>query len=270
MKVTVFGANGMLGYAVSEYFTSQGEDVIRVSRQDFDIANQPHNEIKQFLKDSDVAINCAGVIKPRIKDMSVEDVLTVNSLFPKNFARICNDMKIKSFHITTDCVYTGMKGNYSEHDLFDADDLYGLSKSGGDFAEAMVLRTSIIGEELNKNRSLLEWAKNQKGKEVFGFTNHWWNGVTTLQLSKIIKKIISDDLYRKGLFHISSPDYVTKLELLQIFNDVYDLNLTINPKKADKAVDRRLTSVCDLSEKVSDLTISEQVKEMKEFFKLSM
>lgn len=266
MKVTVFGANGMLGYAVSEYFASHGNIVTRVSRKDFDIAQKHHVGIKEFLVDTDVAINCAGIIKPRIKDMTIEDVLTVNSLFPKNFARICNKMNVKSFHITTDCVYTGKKGYYDENDLFDADDLYGLSKSGGDFAETMVLRTSIIGEELNQNRSLLEWAKGQRGNEVFGFTNHWWNGVTTLQLAKIIEKIITNNLYQKGLFHISSPDDVTKFELLQIFNEVYQLNIKVNPKEADTAVDRRLMSIYDLSQKVSDLKIKEQVKEMKEFF----
>ncbi len=266
MKITIFGAGGMLGYAVSEFFESVGFETVKVSRKDFDIAKEPHDKAGEFLSDSDFAVNCAGVIKPRIKDMSVEDVLTVNSLFPKNFAKIANKLGVKSFHITTDCVYSGKKGNYDENDLFDADDLYGLSKSGGDYAETMVLRTSIIGEELNQNRSLLEWAKSQKGNGVFGFTNHLWNGITTLQLAKIIKKIIDENLYEQKLFHIYSPDSVTKFELLKILNDVYELDLEITPKDADVAVDRTLTSVYELSGKISRVKIYDQVKEMREFF----
>jgi dTDP-4-dehydrorhamnose reductase len=269
MKVTIFGANGMLGYAVSEYFKSIGYNVKKVSRKDFDIAKQPHEKIEDFVSDSDVAINCAGVIKPRIKDMSIEDVLTVNSLFPKNFAKICNKNNVKSFHITTDCVYSGKKGNYSEEDLFDADDLYGLSKAGGDYAETMVLRTSIIGEELNQSRSLLEWAKGQKGNEVLGFVNHAWNGVTTLQLAKIIETIINKDLYSQKLFHVFSPDYVTKFELLNIFNKVYELKLEIQPREADNAVDRRLVSLFDLGRTVSQTKIEQQVYELKDFFEQS-
>ncbi len=267
MRVTVFGAKGMLGYAVSEYFEKEGFDVVKVSRSDFDIAKEPHSKVANFIANSDFAVNCAGVIKPRISAMTIEDVLTVNSLFPKNYARICNENGVKSFHVTTDCVYTGKRGNYTEKDLFDADDLYGLSKAGGDFAETMVLRTSIIGEELNENRSLLEWAKGQKGKEVFGFTNHEWNGVTTLQFAKIIKKIIDKDYYKQKLYHIFSPDFVTKFELLNIFNRVYDLQLTVNKKEAETAIDRRLASDYDLCESISDLTIEKQVEEMKEFFK---
>ncbi len=266
MKITVFGAKGMLGYAVSEFFERAGNEVVKISRKDFDIAKESHEKVGEFINGSDLAINCAGVIKPRIKDMSIEEVLTVNSLFPKNFAKICNEKGVKSFHITTDCVYTGKKGNYTEKDLFDADDLYGLSKAGGDYAETMVLRTSIIGEELNQNRSLLEWAKGQKGKEVFGFTNHEWNGVTTLQLAKIIKTIIDENLYEQKLFHITSPDFVTKFELLKIFNEAYNLDLKIQPKEAEVAIDRRLASAYDLSGKVSTTNIAEQVKEMKEFF----
>ena len=266
MKITVFGAKGMLGYAVSEFFEREGNEIIRISRTDFDIAKEPHEKVGEFINGSDLAINCAGVIKPRIKDMSVEDVLTVNSLFPKNFAKICNAKGVKSFHITTDCVYTGKKENYTEKDLFDADDLYGLSKAGGDYAETMVLRTSIIGEELNQNRSLLEWAKGQKGKEVFGFTNHEWNGVTTLQLAKIIKSIVNLNLYEQKLLHVFSPNFVTKFELLKIFNEVYNLELKIQPKEAEIAVDRRLASKYDLSEKVSKTEISRQVEEMKKFF----
>ena len=91
----------------------------------------------------------------------------------------------------------------------------------------MALRTSIIGEENGQSRSLLEWAKSQDRKEVNGFTNYLWNGVTTVYLAEIIETILLKNLYQKGLFHIHSPNTVTKYELLQLFDLVYKLNLKI-------------------------------------------
>lgn len=257
----------MLGYAVSEYFESKGYQIKKISRTEFDIAHDNHHKLYDILESDDVVINCAGVIKPRIKDMTVEDVLRVNSIFPHNLAKVCTRLNLKCFHITTDCVYTGKEGNYTETDLFDADDLYGLSKNGGDSADCMVLRTSIIGEENGQSRSLLEWAKSQKGNEVNGFTNHKWNGVTTLFLAEIIEKILTKDLYQKGVFHIHSPNTVTKYELLKIFNRVYDLQLKIKPVEAKEYCDRSLRSVKRLSNNLVNKTITEQLKEMREFFR---
>ena len=265
-KIIVFGANGMLGYAVSEYFGRKDYDVVKLSRNEFDIANDSHDQLSNLVDGAYAVINCAGVIKPRIKDMSIEDVLTVNSIFPRNLAKACKAVDVKCFHITTDCVYTGNKGKYSETDMFDADDLYGLSKSGGDAAECMVLRTSIIGEEKGQSRSLLEWAKSQAGKEVNGFTNHRWNGVTTLYLAEVIESIVSNNLYQRGLFHIHSPNTVDKYELLQILDKGYQLDLEITPVEANSFCDRSLTSNKDLSSIVCRKTIEEQVFEMKEFF----
>ncbi|MCH7851061.1 MAG: sugar nucleotide-binding protein [Nanoarchaeota archaeon] len=265
-KVVVFGASGMLGYAVSEYFGRKECDVVQISRNEFDIAKDSHDQLSNLVDGAYAVINCAGVIKPRIKDMSIEDVLTVNSIFPRNLAKACKAANVKCFHITTDCVYTGNKGKYSESDMFDAEELYGLSKSGGDNAECMVLRTSIIGEENGHCRSLLEWAKSQAGKEVNGFTNHKWNGVTTLYFAEVIENILKNNLYQKGLFHIHSPNIVDKYELLQIFDEVYELKLKINAVEAKDAIDRSIATVYDLSVKVCTKTLQQQVKEMCEFF----
>lgn len=267
-KVLVVGSTGMLGYAVSSYYKSKDYDVVEISRNEFDIANDPMSRFESFLDGVDAVINCAGVIKPTIAKNSIENVLKINSMFPRNLAKVCNDHGIKCFHITTDCVYTGKKGNYDENDYFDADDLYGLSKNAGEIKECMVLRTSIIGEEKGQSRSLLEWARSQAGKEVNGFTNHKWNGVTTLYLAEVIENILEKDLYRNGLFHIHSPNTVNKYELLQIFNDVYELNFSkINATEAKDAVDRSLATIFDLSSEVALKTIHEQISEMKQFFK---
>lgn len=267
-EVLVLGAGGMLGYAVSEYFKSKNYIVTELTRAEFDITKDEVAKLDDFVSSNDVVINCAGVIKPRINAMTVEDVLMVNSVFPRNLAKLCIKLDKKCFHITTDCVYSGKKGNYDESDYFDADDVYGLSKSGGDFAECMVLRTSIIGEEKGQGRSLLEWARSQAGKEVNGFLNHDWNGVTTVYLAEIIETILKNNLYKKELFHIHSPNSLNKFELVSCFNEVYNLNMKVNPVNAQTVVDRTMTSVKDLSKKVCTKTITQQVKEMYQFFNL--
>ena len=131
----------------------------------------------------------------------------------------------------------------------------------------MVLRTSIIGEENGQSRSLLEWARSQAGKEVNGFTNHQWNGVTTLYLAEIIENIFKNNLYQKGLFHIHSPNTVTKYELFQLFNKVYGLNFSkINAAEAKDAVDRSMSSIYSLTNLVATKDLETQVNEMKTFF----
>ena len=265
-NILVIGANGMLGIAVSNYFESAGYAVSRLTRREFDIARQPVDAIAGLVKMQDVVINCAGVIKPRIAETSFEDILRVNSVFPKNLAKQCIRSDTKCIHVTTDCVFSGKKGSYTEQDPYDAEDVYGLSKAAGDTRDCMTLRTSIIGPENGQQRSLLEWVLSQKGKEVNGFTNHRWNGVTTLQLSKIIEAILQNGKYSPGIFHIFSPEAVSKYRLLQEINRVYGLDLTIHPVEPEVAVDRSLASVFSYSKKFSTVPIEKQLAELREFF----
>jgi dTDP-4-dehydrorhamnose reductase len=115
----------------------------------------------------------------------------------------------------------------------------------------MTLRTSFVGPEKGTKRSLLEWTFGQKGRTVNGFTNHRWNGVSTVNFARIAEKIMLDGLYENGIFHIFSTDTVTKYELLKIFNEVFSLGMTINPVEAVECCDRSLSSIKPLSSKVS-------------------
>jgi dTDP-4-dehydrorhamnose reductase len=269
MKVAVTGSTGMLGYAVSEYFSSLGWSVLKLGRKEFDLAKGEPQALEKLLQDNkiEVLINCAGVIKPQIAKTPIEDVLKVNSIMPHNMGKIAQKLQIKAFHITTDCVYSGAKGAYNEDDYFDATDVYGMSKNGGEPTTLMTLRTSIIGEEKGQSRSLLEWARSQKGKEVNGFVNHDWNGVTTLQVAKSIHAILDKGAYKPGLFHLHSKKALNKFELLQVFNETYSLGLKINSVTAADRIDRTLASRYSLSGDFVNRSIAEQVKEMAEFFK---
>ena len=266
MKIVVLGAGGMLGYAVTSYLSSRGHDVTAVARKDFDIATDPFSKLVPLLNRPDAIINCAGVIKPRIAEMPIEHTLQVNAVFPRNLAKHAQREGIPCLHVTTDCVYTGKKGKYDENDLFDADDVYGMSKNAGETTDCMVLRTSIIGEEKGQGRSLLEWARSQAGKEVKGFLNHHWNGVTTLQLAKLAEQILEQKMYEPAIFHVHSPDTVNKYELVSLINEIYGLNMRIQPVDAPTACDRSMTSVKPLSAKVSKTPLGKQIQEMKDFF----
>lgn len=265
-KVLVIGANGMLGYAVSEYFQRNGYQVKEVTRKEFNIAKDFPRLLETKISKTQFVINCAGVIKPRVSSYSVEEVLRINGSFPWNLARLCGRLKTTCFHISTDCVFSGKKGLYSEDDFVDAMDLYGLSKAAGDTPLCMTIRTSIIGEEKGRSRSLLEWLRGQREKTVDGFVNHKWNGLTTVYLAEIIEKIISDDLYEPGVFHLHSPRVITKYRLLRLINDVYDLRVTIRKTRATRAIDRTLTSIHELSGKLIKKNLRKQIEEMRAFF----
>ncbi|MCE1187958.1 MAG: SDR family oxidoreductase [Ignavibacteria bacterium] len=265
-SVLIIGSKGMLGCAMTRFFKRAGHDVKAISREEFDIAKDPITKLEEFVPTTGYVINCAGVIKPQIAKMSIEDVLRVNSIFPRNLAKLAEEAGALCFHVTTDCVYSGKKGRYQEDDFFDAEDVYGMTKNAGETNEMMTLRTSIIGEEFGQSRSLLEWVRSSAGKTVNGFTNHQWNGVTTVYLADIIHRLIMNDAYRPGIFHIHSPNTVTKMELVNQISEVYNLNVQVTPVEAAEACDRSLASKYQLTKEYATDTILEQLYRMKEFF----
>lgn len=265
-SVLVIGANGMLGYAVSEYFKLSNYHVECITRKQFDIAKDNIEQLESVVKDVDFTVNCAGIINIRTAEVPIEEVLKVNSVFPRNLARLCKKFRKSCFHITTDCAFSGKRGLYTEFDYLDAEDVYGLSKCGGETTDCMTLRTSIIGEEQNASRSLLEWAKSQKGKTVNGFTNHLWNGVTTLYLAQIIEDILNLNLYEGGIFHVFSDEIVSKFELLSMINQIYDLGITINRFETPQSCNRSLSSEKDLCKRVVKISLRTQIEQMKKFF----
>ena len=119
-SVLVIGANGMLGYAASEYFKRSNYYVESITRKEFDIAKDGIEELENIVKNIDFAVNCAGIINKRISEFPIEDVLRVNAIFPRNLAKLCGKYEKLCFHITTDCVFSGKRGMYTESDYFDA------------------------------------------------------------------------------------------------------------------------------------------------------
>ena len=226
MKIILFGSTGMLGNYVYKYLL-QFHDVICIDRTYFDIETCDWKKLDLIINsnNSDVLINCAGAI-PQQK-CNIRKYIILNTLFPHKLNETAEKYNKKLIHITTDCVFSGKDGNYDETSNHDAEDVYGISKSLGENESMCIIRTSIIGEEINNKKSLIEWVKTQENKTINGYENVYWNGVTCLQLAKIIETIISENNYWKGVRHIFSPNIVSKYELCKYINEIYNLNISI-------------------------------------------
>lgn len=264
MTVHVIGPDGMLGNYVWRYLQQQKHNVVTWPRFSLDILALTSKSL-QFIQEGDVVVNCAGIIKQK-HNIPREEMIVVNSVFPHSLAKECKNVGAKLIHITTDCVFSGHKGKYIESDRHDAFDDYGRTKSLGEPWGATVIRTSIIGEERKGKLSLVEWIKSRAGKEVDGYTNHFWNGITCLQFAKIVDVIIKGNLFwEHGPRHIYSPQDYTKLFLVKLINEIYGLNIKIKPSGNEYPCDRTLRSSWNNVIDFNIPSIEEQIKEMKEF-----
>jgi dTDP-4-dehydrorhamnose reductase len=257
-KVAVLGSTGMLGSIITKYLGESKHLVVEFNREGIPVneENQAYklevskdfkNEILCITRDLDFIINCIGQIKQKIDPESVESIdsaRTVNSELPGILEKFGNQNNVKVIQIGTDCVFSGDRGNYSEADKFDAKDVYGKTKINGEqnSPSAMTLRCSIIGLERKGSFSLLNWLISQpKNATVFGYKNHFWNGLTTLQFAKVVSGVIDHDLFEPGVLHLTPQGYVSKYELLT--NIAFYFNredITIIPVENEESVDRRL------------------------------
>ena len=226
MKYLILGANGMAGHIIAAYLTERGHEVIGFARKKSLCCSHTiigdAMDLSRFRKrlasvPYDCVVNCIGVLN-RAVDKDISRGIYLNSLLPHLAADILKDRDTKFIHISTDCVFSGKKGRYTEADIPDECSLYGRTKALGEVTEGRNLpfRTSIIGPELNKNGvGLFHWFMHQKG-EIKGFTEAIWSGVTTLELAKAVEKAAFADL--TGLYHLTNNETISKYDLLCLFN----------------------------------------------------
>lgn len=267
MKVLILGSTGLLGSSVGRFFENNDKFETFLSFRNNNIAFGKNRLFFDALTSDfdrlpkvDYLINCIGVIKPFMNNNKEQNIY-INSLFPHKLSSYCEKENTKMIHITTDCVFSGKEGGYSEESPHDALDLYGKSKSIGEPDNCMVLRTSIIGQEIHKNASLIEWAKSMKGKEVNGFINHIWNGVTTKHYAELCEKIILNNLHENTLSHIHS-NTITKYDLLHLISEKFKLNLKINSHETEEKCDRSLSTVRNTNALLQLKTIEQQIEEL--------
>lgn len=189
----------------------------------------------------DIVINCIGVIKqaPTIQDPLL--TITVNALFPHRIALLSNAVGARMIHISTDCVFDGEKGSYTENDIANATDLYGRTKYLGEvsYSHCITLRTSIIGHELKDKQGLVEWFLGQKGK-VKGFKNAIYSGLPTVEIARVIADYVIPNPELTGLYHVSTHP-ISKFELLKLIANQYGKTIEIEPEESVR-LDRSLDS----------------------------
>ncbi len=252
MKILIIGANGMLGQSLFRYF-SKNFKVLGLARSDswhpavksgIDVENSESVEAVFSEFKPDLVLNCVGIIKQLKESKDNEISIFTNALWPHRLASICSKFNAKMIHFSTDCVFTGSEGNYTEESIADSRDLYGLSKYLGEVAydHTLTIRTSIIGHEINSNVSLVDWFLSQEN-ECKGFTKAIYSGFPTNSLARIIDTIILPKFMKgdvSGLYHVSSNP-INKYELLKIIADVYGKDINIIPYD-DFEIDRSLNS----------------------------
>lgn len=176
----------------------------------------------------DVVVNCVGVIKQRVAGQEPLPSISINALLPHRTAAKLAEWGGRLVHISTDCVFDGRRGNYSEEDIPNANDLYGRTKALGEvvYSNSITLRTSIIGRELRNHQSLLDWFLSQNRATVPGYFNALFSGVTANYLADLILSVVDTHPELSGLFHVSSGR-ISKFALLELLRDAYGLEVTI-------------------------------------------
>lgn len=241
MKVTVVGSQGMAGHVIVRYLQQQGHSVHGLTRADLDVENR--SQVDQWIAglDTDFVVNAVGMlVQPSIQ--RPDRACVVNAWWPQYLAHSLRDRPIRVIHLSTDCVFDGATGPYRENDPHTESNAYGRSKSLGEISnhKDLTMRTSIIGPELKSSTSLFNWAVTNPQDNLPGWTNAWWNGITTLELARCINQWINNPVVT-GIYHVVNNAVATnKYELLRDIVDVWQLPKTVTASQGAKTVNKIL------------------------------
>jgi dTDP-4-dehydrorhamnose reductase len=261
IRILILGGTGMLGHVLFRYlFENTEHDVFATTRNLFEIKKYFSPElVSRFIQDNvdvddfdsvirvlttvrpDIVVNCIGIIKQSPIATDPLATITVNAQLPHRIAKLCRGVGARMIHISTDCVFDGKKGMYTEDDIPSAGDLYGRTKLLGEvsYPHCVTLRTSIIGHELKSQYGLIEWFLRQTGK-VRGYKNAIYSGFPTIEFARIIHKYVLPMPDLSGIYHVSSAP-ISKFDLLFIVSEKYKKKLDIEPYE-DFVQDRSLKS----------------------------
>ena len=259
MKILVLGASGMLGHKIFQVLGAKFPDTygtIQGSVNDrtlakisllrdrnviacVDAENFPALSALLRHAEPDVIVNCIGVIKQRPEAKAAIPSIKLNALLPHLLAEVCSEWGGRLIHFSTDCVFSGERGRYTEEDPSDAQDLYGRTKYLGEVTadNAITLRTSMIGRELTRHQSLLDWFLSQNNSTVQGYKRALYSGVTTNYLAELVGNLIENYPGLSGLYQVTGHT-ISKYDLLCLLRDAWELNIEIVPNE---------TFVCDRS-----------------------
>ena len=259
MRVLVVGASGMIGSTVLRVLSSHNEfEVFGSIRNDGDrnffnppICERVVSGVDVMSEDAlvrvfdqtlpDVVINCAGLTKHKTGSEDPLVSVPINALFPHRLANLCKLVGARMIHVSTDCVFSGAKGNYLEEDFADAGDVYGKSKILGevDYPNAITLRTSTIGHELQSKHGLLDWFLSQ-GEDCKGFSQAIFSGLPTVVFAQVIRDVVIPHSKLCGLYHVAAKP-INKFELLSLIAKTYQKDIEIIRDDSFR-IDRSLNS----------------------------
>ena len=284
-KVLILGSTGLLGSTILKYFSIKSNfECFGTNRKSSDrkklryiknikLYKVDFNKYSNFRKvfkmiKPNLIINCIGIVKQVLNNNMNSEIIRINSFLPHYLSELANENnKIRFIHFSTDCVFSGLKGNYSEDDITDAKDIYGVSKMLGEvnYPNSITLRTSIIGHELNTKYSLLNWFLSQK-KSIKGYKNAIFSGLTAPEIARVLIKYVVPNRKLRGIYHLSSKP-ISKYDLLYIVKKVYKKKIKIMPDLKTK-INRSLNS--RLFKKVTGYkppTWNKLIQEMHDFYK---
>ena len=242
MKILILGVDGMIGHKIAQ---SLDNDLIvigstRKNIENIDIGLKnckliTHDCIAEntlsFLNNikPDIIINCIGITIRRGVNNNKNHTELLNSILPHKLNKWVERNQSKLIHFSSDCVFSGEKGNYFDDSTPDADDIYGLSKSRGEVIShnTLIIRCSIIGREVFNHTELFEWLYSMKNKKIEGYKNVIYSGVTSIWMGKTIKHIIKNQIELNGIYNISSIP-ISKYDLLIKLSAAFDLNVDIS------------------------------------------
>ncbi|MCX5848960.1 MAG: SDR family oxidoreductase [Deltaproteobacteria bacterium] len=259
MRIIILGGTGMLGHQLWKYLPSCFPDTfvtIRYGRGDYGNSNlyqservienmdvSDLNRVTGVLKaiQPNVILNCIALTPRREKTDNPIPSIFLNALFPHQLAKLAGDIRARLIHFSTDCVFDGVAGHYKDNSLTNATDLYGRTKALGEIKanHVLTLRSSFIGRELKGGTELLEWFLAQKG-EVRGFKNAIYTGFTTLEISRVIERLLQSYPDAAGLYNVSS-DPINKYDLLKLIAKKMRPGIKVLPEKQFRC-DRSLDS----------------------------
>lgn len=252
-KILVIGIKGMAGHMIHNYFNeNKGYDVYGLARNIESTHNIFNIDVSETAKlrslfvehQFDYVVNCIGILNKDAEDHPSK-AIWFNSYFPHYLEEITKEIKTKIVHISTDCVFSGKEGGYTENDIKNGVGFYAQSKALGELIndKDVTIRTSIIGPELNKDGiGLFHWFMSQSDEtRLKGFTKAFWSGLTTLELAKVVLEIIEQNI--SGLIQVAPAAKIDKYSLISLFNSIYkNGKMTIEPNE-DYQIDKSLVSI---------------------------
>lgn len=252
-KILVIGIKGMAGHVIFNKFKDEygfaaygiarniepSENTFNLDVNNTDVLGQIITEHK-----FDVIVNCIGILNKDAED-NPDKAIWFNSFFPHYLEKITKNTTTKVIHISTDCVFSGKKGNYTEEDFKDGVGFYAQSKALGEIVndKDLTIRTSIIGPELNENGiGLFHWFMSQPDdSQLKGYSQAFWSGITTIELAKVVKWAIEENVV--GLKQIAPHHKINKFDLLQLFNEIFRENKLTIIEDDHYKVDKSLLSI---------------------------